>query len=270
MKAFEGNLDVFESMFNRSVKHHYEFESVKLNSLMIIADSDHLNSLDDFGSKYCENRMKYEYDSEFKWSDLLDSVIEARPDLLLMQRQLGIHSGMEFSLGPILVSLSQKLDIPVLVLPNEFKDLEIRNVLAGFDHQIDNSHLVNHSLILKKDMERLLLVHIEEESVFNYYMDAIAKIPGINTDYARTNIEETILNLAGDFFENVKDNLGQDNIKVHEYCKLGDVVKEYKEIISQHSIDLMVFEAQDDSKLAMHSLGQSLAIQFPQLATLLV
>ena len=270
MKAFEGNLDVFESMFNRSVKHHYEFQPVKLNSLMIIAESDHLNSLDEFGSKYCENRAKYKYTSDFSWSDLLNTLEETKPDLLLMQRQLGIPSGLKFSLGPILISLSQELEIPILILPTDYKGFEIRNVLAGFDHQIDNSHLVNHSLILKKEMERLVLVHVEEESVFNYYVDAIAKIPGINTDYARTAIEETILNLAGDFFKNVKDNLNDESFKVYEYCKLGDVVNEYKEIISEHSIDLMVFEAQDDSKLAMHSLGQSLAIQFPQLATLLV
>ncbi len=270
MKAFEGNLDVFGSVFNRAVKHHYKFEPKDLHSMMIIADSKNIQTLDQFGSRYCEDRVQFIYNTEFLWSNLIQLIDNTKPDLLLIQRQLGMHAGIEFSLGPLLVNLSQEFEIPILVLPSHQKAYEIKTVLAGFDHKIDNSHLVNHSLMLKMDMENLLLVHIEEESVFNYYMDAITKIPGINTDYAKTNIEKTILDLSGDFFDDVIESLSNKRFKVHQYCRLGDVVKEYQAIVSQHNVDLMVFEAEDDSKLAMHSLGQSLAIQFPHIATLLV
>lgn len=271
MKAYESNLDVFASVFKRSVKHHFRYQEKELTSMMVIADGEHLNALDDFAATYCENRTRFAYTSTFKWSTLRDELAKQSPSMVLIQRQLGIHdAGLQFSMGPILESITQELNIPVLVLPHDFSGYHIKNVAVGFDHQIDNSHLVNQALLLKNSIENLVLVHVEEESVFNYYMDAISKIPGINTEYAEANIQETILKLSGDFFEDVKSKLSPQKLNISSHCSFGDVVTQYGKLINDHQVDLLVFEAEDDSKLAMHSLGQSLAIQFPNIATLLV
>ena len=160
--------------------------------------------------------------------------------------------------------------MPVLVLPDELDNFVIDSVGIGFDHQIDNSLLINKALLLKNKLKHITLIHVEDESIFKYYMGAIEKIPGINTEFAETNIKETILELSADFFNGVADKLNNDKLKTTIHCEFGEIVSCYEKLIKEHNIDLLVFEAEDDSKMAMHSLGHSLTIQFPNVATLLV
>ncbi|MBI1286237.1 MAG: hypothetical protein GC178_01550 [Flavobacteriales bacterium] len=271
MKAYENNLDVFASVFKRSLKHHFRFEGLKLNKMMVVADEKQLDQLDAFAETYCDARPQFVYDEQFDWNRLKNFIGQEKPDVILIQRFLGIHAeGLRFSIGPILESITQELNIPVLILPKDRSEFRIRTIGIGFDHQIDNSNLVNRALLMSKFATALQLIHIEDESIFNYYMDAIAKIPGINTEYASKNIRETILDLSGDFFSDVKEKLATENLQVTARCSFGNVAATYDRLVSENNIDLLVFEAEDDSKLAMHSLGQSLTIQFPEKAVLLV
>jgi len=271
MKTFENTLDIFESVFKRSVKQQYGYEHFKLGKILIIGNSDHLDKLTTFISKYSTECHSFEYNSNFNWSKLKSYIEKGQPDLILIQRQLGIYNkDLTFSVGPILESITQQSKVPVLVLPHEFEELKIETIGIGFDHQIDNSYLVNKGLLMRKYIKNLELIHVEDQTMFNYYLDAISKIPGINTEYAETNIKETILNLSGDFFRDVASKLENDNIKVGIHCQLGETVQCYHELIKNRNIDLLVFEAEDESKMAMHSLGHSLTIQFPKVATLLV
>lgn len=271
MKAYENTLDIFESVFKRSVKKQYDYEDFQLHKILIVGNSDHLDKLSSFISKYGTGCQSFEYNSNFTWRELKSDIEKMQPDLILIQRQLGIsNTDLTFSIGPVLESITQEVNIPVLVLPYEFQDLKIETIGIGFDHQIDNSYLVNKGLLLSKYLKNLELIHIEDETIFNYYLDAIAKIPGINTEFAETNIKETILNLSGDFFRNVASKLENDKVITGIHCQFGETVQCYHDIIKDRKIDLLVFEAEDESKMAMHSLGHSLTIQFPNVATLLV
>ncbi|MCH8904740.1 MAG: hypothetical protein IIA45_12610 [Bacteroidetes bacterium] len=271
MKAYEDNLDIFESIFKRSVKKQYEHENFEPGKILIVGDFDHLDKLSSFISKYSGHCELFEYNSGFNWNNLKSHIKEATPDLILIQRRVGIlNKDLTYSVGPILESLTQESNVPVLILPDEFKELKIETIGIGFDHQIDNSYLVNKGLLMKKDLKNLDLIHIEDETMFNYYLGAIAKIPGINTEYAETNIKETILSLSRDFFRDVASKLEDDKIKITIHCKFGETVQCYNDIIRDRKIDLLVFEAEDESKMAMHSLGHSLTIQFPNVAILLV
>ncbi len=271
MKAFENNLDIFESVFKRSVKQHYDYEDFQPGSILIIGNSDHLDKLSNFISEYSHKFESFEYNSNFNWIELKSEIEKGRLDLILIQRQLGISNmDLTFSIGPVLESITQEINIPVLIIPHEFQGLKIETIGIGFDHQIDNSNLINKGLLMRKHLKNLELIHIEDESIFNYYLDAISKIPGINTEYAETNIKETILNLSGDFFRDVASKLENDKVKAGIHCQFGETVQCYRDIIKDRKIDLLVFEAEDESKMAMHSLGHSLTIQFPNVATLLV
>ncbi|MCJ8290917.1 MAG: hypothetical protein HRT58_15305 [Crocinitomicaceae bacterium] len=271
MKSYENNLDIFESIFNRSVKRRYKYEDYQLGKVLIIGNSNDLDKLSNFISEYCPEIQSYEYNSTFNWVEFKSEIEKAQPDLILIERQLGISNrDLTYSVGPILESITQEINIPVLVIPHEFEGLKIETIGIGFDHQIDNSNLINKGLLMRRHLKNIELIHIEDESIFNYYLDAIAKIPGINTEYAETNIKETILDLSGDFFKDVASNLENETLKAGIHCKFGDTVQSYGELIKDRKIDLLVFAAEDDSKMAMHSLGHSLTIQFPNVATLLV
>ena len=239
--------------------------------ILIVANSDQLDKLSTFISQYCESCPSFEYNSNFHWGELKSDIENGSPDLILVQRQLGIsNKDLTYSIGPVLESITQEINIPVLVLPHDVEGLKIETIGIGFDHQIDNSNLINKGLLMKKDMTNLELIHIEDETIFNYYLDAISKIPGINTEFAETNIKETILSLSGDFFRDVVSKLESDKVKTGIHTQFGETIQCYDDIIKGHKIDLLVFEAEDESKMAMHSLGHSLTIQFPNVATLLV
>ncbi len=271
MKAYENNLDMFGSVFRRSVKPQYEHAAFKLSKILVVGDADHLESLSAFISEYCDERQMFEYNSDFDWNEFETKVKNDKPDLILIQRQLGIiNKGFKFSLGPILESTTQEFNIPVLVLPHEFQNLKFETIGIGFDHEIDNSRLINKALMMDKHLVNLELIHVEGEVIYNYYMDAIDKIPAINTAIAEENIKKTILDLSRDFFADVASKIENEKRKATIHCKFGETVKCYREIVESRKIDLLIFEAEDDTKMAMHSLGHSLTIQFPNVATLLV
>jgi len=148
MKAFENNLDIFESVFKRSVKQQYDYEDFQPGKILIVGSSGHLDKLSDFISEYCTKCQSFEYNSNFNWRELKSEIEKGRPDLLLIQRQLGISNmDLTFSIGPVLESITQEINIPVLVLPHEFQGLKIETIGIGFDHQIDNSNLINKGLL---------------------------------------------------------------------------------------------------------------------------
>ena len=51
---------------------------------------------------------------------------------------------------------------------------------------------------------------------------------------------------------------------------MGHVVTRYKELVARHHVDLIVFDSKDETQLAMHSVGYSLAVEFEDTPLLLV
>ncbi|MCZ6703279.1 MAG: hypothetical protein O6940_09595, partial [Ignavibacteria bacterium] len=92
MKAFENNLDIFESIFKRSVKQQYDYEYFQPGKILIVGNSGHLDKLSSFISKYSTECQSFEYNSSFNWSKLKSHIEEEQPDLILIQRQLGIYN----------------------------------------------------------------------------------------------------------------------------------------------------------------------------------
>ena len=122
MKAFENSLDIFESVFKRSVKRQYDYEDFQPGKILIIGNSDHLDKLSNFISEYCRKFQSFEYNSNFNWIELKSEIAKERPDLILIQRQLGISNmDLTFSIGPVLESITQESIFPSLFYPMNFK-----------------------------------------------------------------------------------------------------------------------------------------------------
>ena len=126
MKAYENNLDIYESVFKRSVKKQYDYEDFQLRKILIVGNSDNMDKLSSFISKYSTECQSFEYNSNFKWRELQSDIKKAQPDLILIQKQLGIsNKDLTFSIGPVLESITQELNILVLILQYEFQYLKI-------------------------------------------------------------------------------------------------------------------------------------------------
>ena len=269
--SYDSKLDLFGSVFKRSVKHHFRHVEHKLEKVYLLGDEENMEAMQSSMQAYCPNCLVHLYNDNFLWKEFKQKIAQEAPDLIVLQRHLGItQKDLRSSLSPILECITQEVQIPLLVLPSEFQELKIATVGIGFDHQIDNSDLVNRGLLMHKFLKKVAFIHIEDVAIFNYYMDAISRIPEINTEQAETHIKETILSLSEDFFEDAAAHLEEHDITSIIHCELDEVVKSYERIVAENKIDLLVFEAQDETKLAMHSLGQSMTIQFPDLAIMLV
>ena len=163
--------------------------------------------------------IQIKYNDAFDWKIFKKQLIKVSPGLVVVQRRLGVfNEGSNYSIGPILESITQETDLPVLVLPEKFDSLQLNTIAIGFDHQIDNSNLVNKSLLLDAHVKNVELIHVEESSIFDYYMEAISRIPSINTDSAKESIQDTILSLSADFFNEVSAKLNERGVKTQNHC----------------------------------------------------
>ena len=62
----------------------------------------------------------------------------------------------------------------------------------------------------------------------------------------------------------------QTQVLLHSVIEFGHIIKKYRELISSEPVSLLVFTTKDDTQLAMHSLGYSLAVEFRNMPVLLL
>ena len=150
--------------------------------------------------------------TEFKTpKDLLAVVETERPDLIVTYRNLKSEAWKyPFSLGVFLDVLAQATTTPVLVLPHPKSGVEIGHpandpncVMAITDHLSGDHALVNYAAYFTTDLGTLHLTHIEDDVAFQRFMNAISKIPNIDTDEARTLIERQLLKEPHDYITSV-------------------------------------------------------------------
>ena len=116
------------------------------------------------------------------------------------------------------------------------------------------------------------LCHVEDEAVFNRYMDIIGKIPEIETEQARELIGNQLSKDAGNFIETCIGELKEQvpNIAYHSSVTRGHHLSEYRELIDSHDVDLLVANTKDEDQLAMHGMTYSLSVELADVAMLLL
>ena len=107
------------------------------------------------------------------------------------------------------------------------------------------------------------LTHVESQPVFERYMDAVSKIPGIDTDIAREALGEQLLKEPRDFIVACREVLDAQGlqVRIEEVVAMGRRVDEYGELIAKREIDLLVLHTKDDDQLAMHGAAYALAVE---------
>jgi nucleotide-binding universal stress UspA family protein len=200
---------------------------------------------------------------------LLEQVEGAAPHLIVTYRHL--HSDAwqwPYGLGEYLDVLTQATDIPVLVLPHPDAERALPHALADTDcvmaitdHLTADARLVDYALRLTAPSGTCWLTHIESQRQFDRFLAAVEKIPEIETDDVRQLVEAQLLKEPRDYIESCRKGIEAQGvpIKIEAIVAMGDRVEEYRRLVEDHRVDLLVLNTVDGDQLAMHGQAYPLA-----------
>ncbi len=284
------NVDQFESMFRSASRDVFRQAPTKIQSVLAITDLDESNA-----KKFTEETSQFlnilNTDDAITWrivdgsefqtaGDLLSLVESAAPDMICTYRNLQSTAWKwPYSLGAHVDLLTQHTDIPVMLLPHpQAKRSAIHatentdRVMAIADHLTGDDRLVNYALRFTQPNGTLWLTHVEDQATFERYVDVFSKIPTIDTDDARSAVKEQLLKEPRDYIQGCADVLAKASIpiRVEQLVVFGHHLSEYKRLIEEHEVDLLVLNTKDEDQLAMHGMAYALAVELRQIPLLML
>ena len=274
------NLDQFESVFKSADKAVYKYDRPTFDRVLLVTDLNKadaagiadrvrsfLTAIDEAGT-----RWDTLYGDDFgSVQALLENIEKQKPDLIVTYRHLHSEAWKwPHSLGEYLDVMTQATSVPVMVLPHpdaqralphSIKDTD--RVMAITNHLTGDNQLINMALAFTKPGGTCWLTHVESQPVFERYMDAVSKIPGIDTDIAREALGEQLLKEPRDFIAACRVAIDAQGlpVRIEEVVAMGRRVDEYGELIAKREIDLLVLHTKDDDQLAMHGAAYALAVE---------
>ena len=209
---------------------------------------------------------------------LLGICEEKRADLIVTYRHLKENEDLPYSLGTYCDMLTQVMTTPILLIPKpshlRFDEIMTNTdrVMIMTDHIVREHALVNWGLRLCEKGGQLVLVHVEDDAVYERYIDAIGKISGLDTEFARKAISKQLLNEAGDFMAAVEAGVKElrPKVKVIPEVKMGHAVTHFKQLVEEHEVDILVINTKDAEQMAMHGVAYSLAVELTGRALLML
>lgn len=274
------NVDQFESMFRSAEREVFRYESVRIESILVITDRDR-EGAKSFGDQVRGFLRVISTDDTVRWrdvdrsefqtaEDLLKLVGSAKPTLICTYRNLHSEAWKwPYSLGAHLDLLSQHTDVPVMVLPHpqaqrsaEHALQSTDTVMAITDHLTRDQRLVNFSLRFTNPGGALWLTHVEDQATFEHYLAVIAKLPSIETSEARIALRDQLLKEPRDYITGCAEVLRSAGlpVKIESSVTFGSHLKEYEKLIEEHRVDLLVLNTKDADQMAMHGIAYALAV----------
>lgn len=283
-------VDQFESIFRSAVKDVFVYSPVIFHKILVVTDLQggpanvFVDKVKHFvrvlGDEALVEWQVVTGDQFQTTEDVLNITNDSACDLICTYRNL--HSkAWQFphSLGAHLDVLVQKSTVPVLVLPHPeagyaFEHaLEHTNKVMAVTNHLSNDHaLVNYSVKFTQKGGKILLVHIEDQVVFDRYIDAISKLPTIETEQATKLLKHQLLKMPRDYTMSCRRILSEAgvNIEVIDHVEFGHHLAEYCTLIENKKIDLLVMHTKDDEQSAMHGLAYPLAVEIRQIPLLML
>lgn len=281
-------VDQFESVFRSASKEVYRTSTVEIGHVYLVTD------LEGPAASAFESSLR-SYLSvlgpETRWTrckpteardlgDLLKGVTDQAPDLVCTYRNLFSDSWRyPYSLGEHVDVLTQVAPCPVLVLPHPtvgtgvLENLQTtEQVLAMGGHLAGDHSLVDWALRMTAPGGTLRLAHVEDDGTFERYMEAISKIPTIDTDDARETLGIQLMKEPREYIESVGRALADSDQKVaiEGAVLMGHHLSEYQRLIHEHTVQLLVMHTKDEDQQAMHGLAYPLAVELRDIPLLLL
>jgi len=283
------NLDQFESVFKSSDKAVYQYAMPKFRHVLLVTDLDaeHI-------SKFTEQVRTYLFavdNDVIQWTtitgddfgsvkQLLEQIENRKPDLIVTYRHLKSKAWQwPYSLGEYLDVMTQATAVPVMVMQHPHADrtnahnlINTNHVMAITDHMTGDDQLVNMALTFTNNQGTCWLSHVENQAVFERYMDVISKIPLLNTDVARESIAAQLLKEPSDYVAVCQREIQTHlpNLKIKQMVLMGRRIDEYRKLIKDHEIDLLVMHTKSEDHLAMQGAAYPLAVGLRTIPLLLI
>ena len=281
-------VDQFESVFKAAAKSTYVHEKSTIKKVLVATDLEGAEA-----NYFLQATKTYlgEVASECDWlllegkdfsgaRGLLQRVESIHPDLTVAYRHLGSESWRwPYGLGECLDVLTQVTPNPVLVLPHpetkkaaDAVSQAPQNVMAVSSHLGTDNTLIAQAIHFTASNGKLSLSHVEDETTFERYLGAIAKIPDIDTEVARECILERLLNDARDFAHAVREEVEKKglSIEIEGVAKVGRRLIDYRVMVEEGKVDLLVMNAKDEDQMAMHGMAYPLAVELRSVPLLLL
>lgn len=282
-------VDQFESIFKAASRTLFERRPVEFRKILVVTDRER-DGAEAFAGRV-RAFLKVFHRDDLEWrvvsgeefdtvGALIELVKNAAADLICSYRNLQSTAWKwPYSLGAHLDVLSQIAGVPLLVFPHPEagRELEhaIRNtdrVMALTNHLVGDHSLINTAAAFTEKNGTLYLTHVEDRATFERYMDIVSKIPQIDTDLAREEIVKRLLKEPNDYIRSCREVMEREKVPVtiREVVTLGTRLKEYRELIENHKVDLLVLHVKDEDQMAMHGMAYPLTVELREIPLLLV
>ncbi|MCJ8331020.1 MAG: hypothetical protein HRT89_23405 [Lentisphaeria bacterium] len=278
-------IDLFESVFRSAAKTQFVYEKKSYKTICIVSDlpKDKADTFEKKTKQFLSNIIG----DDVSWShlaegdcksteDLIEKVESLKPDLICSYRNL-YSDGWKYphSLGEHLDVLIQMSSAPVLILPHPELNIKAENtdsVIGLTDHMEADDTLINYAISFCQENATLYLAHVEDDMVFERYINVISKIPVIDTDLAREKISEKLLKEATDHMENCDKLIQSEGLKitVEKIAEFGHRLKIFNDLIREKNADMLVMHSNDVDQQAMHGMAYPLAIEFIRTPLLMI
>lgn len=281
------HIDEFESLFRKSEREHFVYKDQRLSSISLVTDQSAASGEDwkeDVKSFLSATARELHWttldqNSYSNVQDLLQKISNSRENIIVTWRNLGEEQLLpQHSLGVYVDVLTQVTDCPVLLLPGSaanptpLNKQGCKNIMVATDHLAGDHRLVNMAIRVADSDAQIRLCHVEDDRVFERYVDAISKIPAINTDEARTTILEQLQKDAREYIDSVieQTKASHPQLSVEGVVTQGHRVQAYKQLVELHNPDLLILNTNDGDQLAMHGIAYSLSIEIQNVPLLLL
>lgn len=284
------SLDQFESAFRAAARSQYIHRPLCLERILVVTDlpQERADRYAERAAPFFQVRDQHPtltalgHDHTADLGKLIEQVKEREPDLIVTYRCL--HSPAwrwPYTVGDHIEVLTQITDIPVLLLPRiDTGDADQdplqppKVVMAMTDHLVGDAQLVRWAAGLCPPGEWLVLAHVEDEVVFNRYMDLIGKIPEIETTVAVREIRERLFKEVREWIRHCRavlhERLDDQAPRIEEAITLGHLLKTYRDIVIEREAELLVLNTKDDDQLAIHGMAYPLMIELRRIPLLLL
>ncbi len=282
-------IDQYESLFRSADKAVYTYQRIEPTRILVVSDFDGEDALQFFDQ--VRNFLSVLEEGRPEWSHLdggafetvgalLEAVASRGPDLIVTYRHLHSQAWKwPYSLGEHLDVLTQATHIPVLVLPHPDADhsldhslLDTDCVMAITDHLVGDDLLVNWALRFTESEGTCWLTHIESGPALERVLEAISKIAEIDTDQANALIPAQLQKEPADYIHRCRDLIEAEDlhIKIEEIVTVGHRLAEYRRLVEEHEVDLLIMHTMDGDQLAMRGSAYPLAVELRQIPLLML
>ena len=280
-------IDEFESIFKRSERTLYHYADVSIRKVAVITDGDQVtaaelsNDMKRFLPHLAE-QAEWQYvtgDQYQNVNDLLRIMAESNPDLIVTSRCLDESSLVpQHTLGVYVDVMTQTLSTPILLLPgtapqpHPLGNRACEGVMVVTDNLAGDDQLVNHAVACTAAKGTVWLCHVEDDVLFRRYLEAIGRIPEINTEQAQELIAEQLVAIPTQYAQSCIDGLKKAGVDrtIEQIVEFGHQVNRYRQFVARYPVDLLVTNTKDKDQLAMHGIAYALSVELTEVAQLLL